>query len=96
MRISPTRGLPDTLVRLLAPTSGGFSRASALSWTASDLRLDESVEEWGLTPFMERAAYALVERGSAKGPVSYGELAERRAAPRRPGGRRVLRRLGKS
>ena len=74
------RGLPDSLVRLLALIRR-FFRGEQVSWTASDLRLDESVEEWGLTPFMQRAAYALVEVPFGE-TVSYGELADLAGRPR--------------
>jgi methylated-DNA-[protein]-cysteine S-methyltransferase len=74
------RGLPDSLVRLLALIRR-FFRGEQVSWTASDLRLDESVEEWGLSPFMQRAAYALVEVPFGE-TVSYGELADLAGRPR--------------
>ena len=74
------RGTPDSLVRLLALIRR-FFRGEQVSWTASDLRLDESVEEWGLTPFMQRAAYALVAVPFGE-TVSYGELAGARGRPR--------------
>jgi O-6-methylguanine DNA methyltransferase len=74
------RGLPDAIARLLA-LIGGFFHGERVDWTASDLRLDESVEEWGLSPFMQRTAHALVAVPFGE-TVSYGELADLAGRPR--------------
>jgi O-6-methylguanine DNA methyltransferase len=74
------RGTPDALARLLKLIRG-FFRGQPVAWTASDLRLDESVEEWGFTPFMSRAAYELIAVPFGE-TLSYGELATLAGRPR--------------
>jgi methylated-DNA-[protein]-cysteine S-methyltransferase len=70
----------DGLSRLLAVIYA-FFRGERVSWTTRELGLEESVVEWGLSPFMQRAALALavVPFGET---VSYGELAALAGLPR--------------
>jgi O-6-methylguanine DNA methyltransferase len=76
----PGRGTPDAIARLLALIRG-FFRGQPVTWTASDLALDESVEEWGFSPFMRSAAFELVAVPFGE-TISYGELATRAGRPR--------------
>jgi methylated-DNA-[protein]-cysteine S-methyltransferase len=70
----------DALSRLLAVIYA-FFRGERVSWTTHEIGLEESVVEWGLSPFMQRAALALagVPFGET---VSYGELAALAGLPR--------------
>jgi O-6-methylguanine DNA methyltransferase len=69
-----------SLARLLA-TVFAFFRGERVGWTAESLGLAESVDEWGFSPFMQRAALMLVDVPYGE-TVSYGELAERAGRPR--------------
>jgi methylated-DNA-[protein]-cysteine S-methyltransferase len=50
-------------------------------WTAEEIGLAQSCEEWGLGPFATRLAHALCAVGWGE-RVAYGELAERAGSPR--------------
>jgi methylated-DNA-[protein]-cysteine S-methyltransferase len=60
---------------------GRYFGGAVVRWTAAQLRLAETLEEWGATSFQRALAHALcaVPYGET---VSYGELAERAGAPR--------------
>jgi O-6-methylguanine DNA methyltransferase len=70
----------DALTRLLALVYG-FFRGERVSWSADDLGLGESVEEWGLSPFMQRAALSLVAIPFGE-TISYRDLAALAGLPR--------------
>jgi methylated-DNA-[protein]-cysteine S-methyltransferase len=70
----------DALSRLLARIYA-FFRGERVRWTADELQLDESAEEWGFSPFMTRAAHALIDVPYGE-TVSYGELALLAGRPR--------------
>jgi methylated-DNA-[protein]-cysteine S-methyltransferase len=74
------RGASDALAQLLSLIYR-FFRGERVSWTAAEIGLDESVDEWGFSPFMSEAARALV--GVPFGEtVSYGDLAALAGRPR--------------
>jgi O-6-methylguanine DNA methyltransferase len=58
-----------------------FYGGKPVSWTAAELGLDESVDEWGFSPFMSEAARVLVEVPYGE-VVSYGDLASLAGRPR--------------
>jgi methylated-DNA-[protein]-cysteine S-methyltransferase len=68
------------LSRLLQLTYA-FFRGEPVSWTAGDLALDVSTEEWGFSPFMRSAARALVALPYGE-TVTYGDLAMLAGRPR--------------
>jgi O-6-methylguanine DNA methyltransferase len=70
----------DALTRLLARIYA-FFRGERVIFTAEDVGLDESVEEWGFSPFMQRAAHVLIDVPFGE-TVSYGELAMLAGRPR--------------
>ena len=70
----------DALSRLLARIYA-FFRGERVTFTAQELSLDESAEEWGFSPFMASAALALLEVPFGE-TVSYGELAYLAGRPR--------------
>jgi methylated-DNA-[protein]-cysteine S-methyltransferase len=74
------RGASDALSRLLALIYA-FYRGERVTWTADEIRLGESADEWGLSPFMTSAAHALVDVPYGE-TVSYGDLALRAGRPR--------------
>jgi methylated-DNA-[protein]-cysteine S-methyltransferase len=69
-----------SIARLLA-TVFAFFRGERVGWTAESLGLAESVDEWGFSPFMQRAALALVDVPYGE-TISYGELATLAGRPR--------------
>jgi O-6-methylguanine DNA methyltransferase len=77
---SQIRGDGDALSRLLQLTYA-FFRGEPVSWTADDLALDVSTEEWGFSPFMRSAARALVALPYGE-TVTYGDLAMLAGRPR--------------
>jgi methylated-DNA-[protein]-cysteine S-methyltransferase len=68
------------LSRLLQLTYA-FFRGEPVSWTAGDLALDVSTEEWGFSPFMRSAARALVALPWGE-TLTYGDLAMLAGRPR--------------
>jgi methylated-DNA-[protein]-cysteine S-methyltransferase len=74
------RGGSDTLSSLLARIYA-FFRGERVRFTADELALDESMHEWGFSPFMTNAARALVALPYGE-VVSYGELASLAGRPR--------------
>jgi methylated-DNA-[protein]-cysteine S-methyltransferase len=68
------------LSRLLQLTYA-FFRGEPVSWTAGDLALDVSTEEWGFSPFMRSAARALVALPWGEA-LTYGDLAMLAGRPR--------------
>ena len=70
----------DSLTRLLALVYA-FFRGERVSWSATQLGLGESVVEWGLSPFMQRAALELVAVPFGE-TVSYRDLAALGGLPR--------------
>jgi methylated-DNA-[protein]-cysteine S-methyltransferase len=58
-----------------------FFRGERVAWDARQLGLSESVEEWGFSPFMQRAAHALVDVPWGE-TVSYRDLAALAGLPR--------------
>jgi methylated-DNA-[protein]-cysteine S-methyltransferase len=70
----------DALTRLLARIYA-FFRGERVSFSADELALDASMDEWGFSPFMTNAARALVELPYGD-LVSYGDLASLAGRPR--------------
>jgi methylated-DNA-[protein]-cysteine S-methyltransferase len=70
----------DTLRRLLSLIYA-FFRGERVSWTADEIAFEESVDEWGFSPFMTSAARALVDLPWGE-TVSYGDLAHLAGRPR--------------
>ena len=70
----------DPLTRLLARVYA-FFLGERVSWSARELSLEQSVREWGFSPFMQRAAHVLVDVPFGE-TVSYGQLAELAGRPR--------------
>lgn len=70
----------DALSRLLSRIYA-FFRGERVSFTADELALEASMDEWGFSPFMTSAARALVELPYGE-LVSYGELASLAGRPR--------------
>jgi O-6-methylguanine DNA methyltransferase len=58
-----------------------FFRGERVSWTADELGLDASSDEWGFSPFMTSAARVLVDVPWGQ-TVSYGDLAYMAGRPR--------------
>jgi methylated-DNA-[protein]-cysteine S-methyltransferase len=73
-------GAADALSRLLHLIYA-FFRGERVSWTADELALDVSTEEWGFSPFMRRAARELVALPYGE-TVTYGDLAMLAGRPR--------------
>lgn len=73
-------GPADALTRMLARIYA-FFRGERVSWTADELQLDVSAEEWGFSPFMTSAAHALMDVTYGE-TVSYGDLALLAGRPR--------------
>jgi O-6-methylguanine DNA methyltransferase len=74
------RDASEALSRLLGLIYA-FFRGERVSWTAAELRLEQSTEEWGFSPFMTEAAHQLVAVPYGE-TVSYGELATMAGRPR--------------
>jgi methylated-DNA-[protein]-cysteine S-methyltransferase len=74
------RGGSDAPAHLLARIYA-FFRGERVAFTADELALDESMHEWGFSPFMESAARELVALPYGE-VVSYGELASLAGRPR--------------
>jgi methylated-DNA-[protein]-cysteine S-methyltransferase len=70
----------DALSRLLALVYR-FFRGERVGWSANELGLGESVVEWGLSPFMQRAALSLVDVPFGE-TISYRDLAASAGLPR--------------
>jgi methylated-DNA-[protein]-cysteine S-methyltransferase len=73
-------GTPAALSHLLQLIYA-FFRGERVSWTADELALDVSTEEWGFSPFMRRAARELVALPYGE-TVTYGDLALLAGRPR--------------
>jgi methylated-DNA-[protein]-cysteine S-methyltransferase len=71
---------PDALARLLALIYA-FYRGERVTWTADELQLEQSADEWGLSPFMTSIALALAELPYGE-TVTYGDLAMLAGRPR--------------
>jgi methylated-DNA-[protein]-cysteine S-methyltransferase len=74
------RGGSDTLARLLARIYA-FFRGERVRFTADEIALDESMDEWGFSPLMASIGRALVALPYGE-VVSYGELASLAGRPR--------------
>jgi methylated-DNA-[protein]-cysteine S-methyltransferase len=75
-----TSDASDSLARLLALIYA-FYGGERVTWTASELGLAASADEWGFSPFMTSVAHALVELPYGE-TVSYGDLAMLAGRPR--------------
>jgi methylated-DNA-[protein]-cysteine S-methyltransferase len=73
---APNDALSRMLTRIYA-----FFGGERVSWTADELQLGESADEWGFSPFMTRAAHALIDVPYGE-TVSYGDLALLAGRPR--------------
>jgi methylated-DNA-[protein]-cysteine S-methyltransferase len=95
LHASPVRGLhpqrrhlaaaacdPDgDAAESLVASIGRFFAGEPVAWTAGDIGLDESLDEWGATTFQRALAHELVATPYGE-IVGYGELAERAGYPR--------------
>jgi methylated-DNA-[protein]-cysteine S-methyltransferase len=73
-------GSGDLLSRLLERIYA-FFRGERVSFTADELGLETSADEWGFSPFMQRAAEELIALPWGE-LVSYGDLAMLAGRPR--------------
>lgn len=78
--VSEVADAPDALSRLLVRIYA-FFRGEPVRFTAEELRLEQSADEWGFSPFMTSAAHALVALPHGE-TVTYGDLAMLAGRPR--------------